>query len=79
MAVSPCPNPLPETPTQTLRKANKQGELKHNQKQKNQPIDQNFKQRNNTTIKGKTCHVVSIRYRVFIAIAPIHPLLARGR
>jgi hypothetical protein len=38
-----CPNPLPETPTQAPRKANKQGELKDNQKQKTTK-NQNFKQ-----------------------------------
>jgi len=44
-------NPLPEAPTQAPRKANKQGELKGNQKQKYQPKDQNFKQTQNNTNK----------------------------
>jgi len=38
------PNPLPEAPPQAPGKANKQGELKGNQKQKYRPIGQNFKQ-----------------------------------
>jgi hypothetical protein len=50
------PNPLSEAPTQAPRKANKQGELKDNQKQKYWTIDQNFKltKNNLTTLKGKT-------------------------
>jgi len=38
------PNPLPEAPTQAPGKADKQGKLKDNQKQKYRPISQNFKQ-----------------------------------
>jgi len=37
-------NPLSEAPTQAPGKADKQGELKDNQKQKYWTIDQNFKQ-----------------------------------
>jgi len=50
-------NPLPEAPTQAPGKHKAKGELKGNQKQKYQPIDQNFKQTQqttNTTLKGET-------------------------
>jgi len=54
--------PFPEAPTQAPGKDKAKGELKDNQKQKYQPIGQNFKQtlRINATLKGKTCHAVSI-------------------
>ena len=55
------------------RKSQAKEELKDNQKQKYQPIDQNFKQTNkettNTTLKGKTCHAVSLADRT-VSIRP---------
>ena len=45
----------------STKKSKAKEELKHNQKQKYQPKDQNFKltKNNNTPRRSETCHVVS--------------------